>query len=341
VDLGNGTSTSALHAGIHVGNVASGSATHNTIDANLVSGNWSEGIWIAGPVQPGAVHTNFVTSNHVGTDASGTLGLGNDHQGVALTEGTSGNEVLLNVVSDNGYDGIGLQGFDNVPFPQPPIQTSNNLIERNIVGLDASATSPLPNAMHGITLGTYGPTVWGCADANTVRENVIAHNGGDGIAVVEVAVDTTNADGNRITRNSIWSNSGLGIDLGDDGVTPDDPLDPDSGANQELNFPVLTSARHTPLRTTISGSLQIDASPNLALIEVFEASVDPSGHGEGMRYLGAATPAPDGSWSLATTLLQPGDRVTATATDPSGNTSEFSQVVTVARGKVLPRVDPD
>jgi hypothetical protein len=333
VDLGNGTNTAALQAGIHVGNVAFGSATHNTIDANLVSGNWSEGVWIAGPVQPGSVDTNFVTNNRVGTDVSGTLGLGNDHQGVALTEGTTFNEVLFNVVSANGYDGIGLQGFGN--FPLPPIQTSNNLIASNIVGLDASGTSALPNAMHGVALGIYGPTVWGCADANTVRENVIAYNGGDGVAVFEdSAVNTFNADGNRITRNSIWSNSGLGIDLGDDFVTLNELFDADSGANQQLNFPLLTSARHTPASTTIRGTLQIDVSPSLALIEVFAASADPSGHGEGRLYLGAATPMPDGSWSLSTPLLLPGDQVTATATDPSGNTSEFSPAV-VVRGKVF------
>jgi hypothetical protein len=335
VDLGNGTNTAALRSGIHVGNTAFGSAMNNTIDANLVSGNWAEGIRIAGPIQPGAVGTNFVTSNFVGTDRSGALDLGNDHQGVALTEGTTANQILFNVVSGNDYDGIGLQGLNNVPFPQPPIQTSNNLIAQNIVGLDASATSPLPNAMHGITLGTYGPSVWGCADANTIDENVIAYNGGDGIAVVEDFVDTVNADGNRITRNAVWSNMGLGIDLGDDGVTPDDPGDLDTGANQELNYPVLTSALYTPAKTLIRGTLQIDVSPSLALVEIFKARVDPTGHGEGEVYLGSSVPAPDGSWSFTTTQLLPGDRVTTTATDSSGNTSEFSQVRKVIWGKVL------
>lgn len=341
VDLGNGTSTAVLRAGIHVSNVAFGNATHNTIDGNLVSGNWSEGVWIAGPVQPGAVNTNYVTDNRVGTDKSGSFDLGNDHQGVDLTEGTTDNEVLRNLVSGNDYDGIGLQGFPQ----QSPIQTANNLIAENVVGLDASATIPLPNSMHGITLGTYGPTAWGCTDSNTVRGNVIAYNGGDGIAVVEDGVNTFNADGNLITRNSIWSNLGLGIDLDDHGlglgVTSNDPGDLDTGANQYLNFPVLTSARHTPVKTTITGSLQIDVSPNLALVEVFKARVDPSGHGEGEVFLGAVVPAPDGSWSLTTTLLRPGDRVTATATDPGNNTSEFSQALAVVRGKVLPKNGTD
>ena len=309
VDLGNGTSTAVLRAGIHVGNVAFGSATHNTIDANLVSGNWSEGIWIAGPIQPGAVHTNFVTSNYVGTDRSGSIDLGNDHQGVALTEGTTLNEVLRNLVSGNDYDGIGLQGYDNVLFPPLlPIQTSNNLIAENVVGLDASASNPLPNTMHGITVGTYGPFDWGCADGNTIRENVIAYNGEDGIAVVEVQVDTVNGDGNRITRNSIWSNVGLGIDLeesGVSGVTSNDALDLDTGPNQGLNFPVITSATYTPGQTTIRGTLAIDVSPTLALVEVFAARTDPTGHGEGEVFLGSVTPAADGSWSLATTQLLP------------------------------------
>lgn len=342
LDLGNGTNTAALRAGIHVSNVPFGNATHNTLDANLASGNYSEGIWIAGPIQPGAVDTNFVTSNYVGTDRSGSLDLGNDHQGVALTEGTTDNEVLRNVVSGNDYDGVGLQGFSNSPLP--PIQTARNLIAENVVGLDASATIPLPNSMHGITLGTYGPGVLGrlgCTDSNTVRENVIAYNGADGVAVVEDSVDTINSDGNRITHNSIWSNLGLGIDLGDNGVTSDDTLDPDTGANQELNFPLITSARHTSAKTTIRGTLQIDVSPDLAVVEVFRARPDPSGHGEGEVFLGTAVPAPDGSWSLVTTQLLPGQRVTATATDPVNNTSEFCPAVLVVRGKVLPNNGTD
>ena len=64
---------------------------------------------------------------------------------------------------------------------------------------------------------------------------MIAFNNGPGIVVA------SGAD-NAVTRNSIFGNTGLGIDLGPTGPTPNDPGDIDSGANDLLNFPVLTSA---------------------------------------------------------------------------------------------------
>ncbi len=329
-DLGNGTNTSGLRGGIHVGNVAGGSADGNTIDRNLVSGNYADGVWIQGPFQPGTVSANFVTSNFVGTDRSGLVDLGNDHEGIALTEGTVANQILTNLVSGNDFDGIGLQGFSNEGFPQPPIQTSFNTIQGNTVGLDILG-NPLPNLYHGITLGTYGPSTWGCADANSVLQNTIAFNGRDGICVFEDGVDNINADHNLISENSIHGNLGLGIDLDDNGVTRNNPLDLDDGANQELNYPVPTQATYAGGQVVIQGTLDIDTPPETALVEVFKAAPDPSGHGEGQVFVGATIPDSMGNWTLTTALLAPGEHVTATATDLAANTSEFGPTLRIRR----------
>ena len=45
---------------------------------------------------------------------------------------------------------------------------------------------------------------------------------------------------------NINQTAGLGIDLGENGVTPNDHLDPDTGANNLRKFPVLTSAATRP-----------------------------------------------------------------------------------------------
>ena len=47
---------------------------------------------------------------------------------------------------------------------------------------------------------------------------------------------------NPITRNSISNNTGLGIDLGNDGVTPNDFQDLDGGPNEFQNYPLLSGA---------------------------------------------------------------------------------------------------
>ena len=90
------------------------------------------------------------------------------------------------------------------------IVRSDNLVQNNWIGTDASGT---------LDLGHAGPGVFINGGSGTqVLENVIAFNGvsagGTGVAV------SFRAAGNAIVSNSIYSNEGLGIDLNDDGVTP-------------------------------------------------------------------------------------------------------------------------
>ncbi|MHC4945568.1 MAG: hypothetical protein ACYTG7_21350, partial [Planctomycetota bacterium] len=319
IDRGNGRMTAFLWGGVHICNsLQGGFALDNIVDASLISGNWADGAWIEGPREPGDVGFNFVSFNHIGTDIQGVAPLGNDHEGVALTEGTHDNQIHENLISANLWDGVGIQGFNNYGFG-PPILTHNNFVFRNIIGMDINLL-PLGNGLHGVAIGEYGPGQWGCAMNNTIEENAIAYNGTDGVAVVEDWIDTFNADSNLITRNAIFSNGGLGIDLGNNGVGHQN-----SGANQDVNFPLITSVTYAAGFTTISGNVNINTPPNLATVEVFLAQLDPSGYGEGEVFLGSTTPNVAGNWSLTTDMLVPGDFVTATCTDMLNNTSEFCQ----------------
>ncbi len=325
---GNGWNMAGLWAGICIRNAPPDSITpafahDNTIEANVCSYNYSEGIHVMGPIQPGDVHSNLVLDNFAGLDISGTVDRGNAHTGIGLYEGAHDNVVGGNHSSGNGYSGIDLNGYNNVPFPPaPPIQTHSNTVQDNVVGLDYNG-NPMKNDYYGIAVGVYGPSFWGCADNNQIGPtNVVSQNDSDGVYVWEDPVNSTNADGNWITQNSIWDNGGLGIDLQVDGVTPNDPGDPDKLANQEMNFPVITSVVLAAGVTTISGTLDTP-NPDQATIEVFQARLDPTGYGEGRRYLGSAAPDPLGNWSLVDNTLVAGDSVTATATDQFNNTSEF------------------
>ena len=138
--------------------------------------------------------------------------------------------------------------------------------------------------------------------------------------------------GNTIQGNGIFSNTGLGIDLGGDGLTANDVDDSDTGANGLQNFPVLASV--TAGSTIIQGT--ITSAPNTDLrIEYFTSTAcDPSGNGEGGRFLGALDVTTDGSGVadvgvVFSETVAEGEFITATATDPSGNTSEFSQCALV------------
>ena len=149
------------------------------------------------------------------------------------------------------------------------------------------------------------------------------------------------AAGNRVLGNVIFSNTGLGIDLGANGVTNNDTDDPDTGANNFQNFPVITSAirSNTTRFTTISGTLNSNPSRNDILIQCFVAAPDPSGHGEGQIPIAQATTSTnangDGSFACVSPVPQAGQLVTATATVRRqfvGDTSEFSENVGVVPG---------
>jgi hypothetical protein len=180
------------------------------------------------------------------------------------------------------------------------------------------------NIRDGAFDNTIGGTVSGAA-------NRIAHNGEDGVSV------STTSKGNRALSNVIFSNTGLGIDLGANGVTNNDTDDPDTGANNLQNFPVITSAirTNTTRFTTISGTLNSNPSRNDILIQCFVAAPDPSGHGEGQIPIAQATTSTnangDGSFACVSPVPQAGQLVTATNTSGTasgtsiGDTSEFSQ----------------
>ncbi|HET8671104.1 MAG TPA: Calx-beta domain-containing protein [Candidatus Saccharimonadales bacterium] len=121
----------------------------------------------------------------------------------------------------------------------------------------------------------------------------------------------------------------MGIDLDQIGVTPNDPGDSDDGANKLQNFPTLTSVISNGNSTTIQGSLK--STPNTVFqIDFYSnAALDPSGNGEGALFFNTTSVTTDtnGDATINVTLplaLVAGRVVTATATDPDGNTSEFS-----------------
>jgi hypothetical protein len=67
-------------------------------------------------------------------------------------------------------------------------------------------------------------------------------------------------------------------------------------------------------------------------VEIFVADVDSTGYGEGKAFIGASTAAADGSFAVPINGAKTGDSVTATATNPGGNSSEFARNIKVGSG---------
>jgi hypothetical protein len=171
----------------------------------------------------------------------------------------------------------------------------------------------------------------GTASGNLVVFNTVAFNGGFGVWVMGSGM------GNHITRNHIYENGVLGIAIDAPNVIPNDPLDADTGANGRQNFPTLDSAFISGDNGVVMGAMH-GAANTAFTIEMFAGDAcDPSGYGEGQRFMVDTTATTDGAGSaefhggvsISSFLLTPGMFITATATDPDGNTSGFSQCVLV------------
>ena len=200
-------------------------------------------------------------------------------------------------------------------------------IQGNFIGTDVTGTAPQPNGVNGIEISPLSPntTVGGTGIG---AGNVIAFNGANGVAIQD------DSAGNLIRGNSIFSNGLLGIDLGADGVTPNDPGDPDTGANVRQNFPVLTSAGSSAGMTTITGALNSTLDTLFTLEFFVSPACDASGFGEGQTPIGTAMVMTNaaGDAPINVTLpvtVPPGQVITATATNPTNSTSEFSQCIIV------------
>ena len=154
--------------------------------------------------------------------------------------------------------------------------------------------------------------------------NIIANNDSAGI----VLMDETTIN-NRISQNSIFNNQYAGIEIFPQGTNENDSGDTDSGCNNLMNHPVITSV----IRDVNSGQIWISGTldtqnPQGATVELFIAH-QPTGLGiprEGHTYIGKATPHDNGTWlAVIDGEIASEEHIISTATDAVGNTSEFSE----------------
>ena len=297
--------------GIYVDLLSSATTIGGMVEGagNLISGNTLEGVLI-GPgfdFEGTAVDSTVVQGNKIGTNAAGTVALPN-RSGISVSVNTPNTTIggsaagAGNLISGNASGGVFLSGASGAVV-------QGNTISANAWGLAISVGSN--NTIGGLATGAGNAIV-----GNTLEG--IRLSGG------------TTAVGNRILGNSVTANGGLGIDLAADGVTLNDPGDADVGENRRQNFPVLTAASDA----SVVGTLNSVASRTYRVELFANDSCDTSGFGEGEAFLGfvdvATNASGNGAFSFApSTALAGGDFITATATDPDGNTSEFSPCLTV------------
>jgi parallel beta-helix repeat protein len=251
-----------------------------------------------------------VTSNVIGLNAAQTAALANS-TGIDVAYNNPPGEISNNVIAGNTGDGISLFYANNVVVTQ-------NRIGSNGFG------STFPN---GVGIEVYQ------SSSNTLGDgNIISNNRAYGILMTPTSVR------NVITRNSIYNNGQLGIELSNvypyDGPTANDPGDADSGPNGLQNYPIITHAT-AGAGVTITGSLSSTPNSTYTVEFFLNASCHGSGFGEGKTFVGSTSVTTDGSGTapfnvnFSSAAASPGMVVTATATDALGNTSEFSRCALV------------
>lgn len=285
-------------------------------EGNVISGNGfptnNGGVFILGNNATG----NKILGNFIGTDINGQVALRNRFEGIYILA-ANGNIIggespgAGNLISGNTTRGLRITN------------SCCTEISGNLIGTQFDGVTALPNGQFNVELeeNSNSNQVGGVLpDAG----NRVAYSGG-GFAAIRVRDLCAN---NAILGNAVFANTGLGIDLSAAGITANDNCDGDSGGNLRQNFPVLTQA-YGSANTGVRGYL--NSQPNTSYrIQFFSSpSCDSSGSGEGQDYLGDII-LPAGvscSNSIVATLTRAvpiGHVITATATDPANNTSEFS-----------------
>jgi CSLREA domain-containing protein len=304
---------------------SNGDGLDDLAERNLIAGSdFGVALWSS--------YSNVIAGNYIGTDRSGTRAIAN-WAGVLLTYESS-DRIEGNLISGNNY-GVASQYWNARTF-----------IWGNRIGTDATGFQPLGNHRAGVGVGS-GPQ--GAGEGFQIggrapgQGNIIAFNGWDWPAMANrgpgVLIATSSTDRtwlHTISGNSIHSNAGLGIDLASGvypnitlGVTPNDPGDGDYYVpNKFMNFPeiLLAEAGQT---TRVAGTLNTRPNRNVTLDFYANRAPDPSGFGEGERYLGSTSITTDAAGNASfdvrlNAATQTGEWITATATESGGDTSEFS-----------------
>ncbi len=291
---GIGNSSVSLYMGYQANNVIIGGSDPG--EGNLI-GNTSN----YGFTTEGAGTTNVtIQGNYFGTNPEGD-DHGSDWRGVLLRS--------PGVTFGGSQPGEGnVVGFNSTGLR---VEWPDSVLEGNYIGVLPNGTD-VGNS-YGIEMAGNNATLGGSASSG--QKNTVAFNY-TGVVVW--------GSGNNLERNSVHSNSYMGIDLGGDGSTSNDPLDVDTGANNLQNYPI--SSNIVRCDESSEGPVEkFNSTPNTQFtIDYYENPSWTAGSTppEAEEWVSSETITTDANGDADITI--PGSITTPSfiATDPSGNSSE-------------------
>jgi hypothetical protein len=259
-----------------------------------------------------------VANNVIGFQADGT-GSGGNASGIYVYN-SPGNVVQYNAIGNNASHGVILAGSGS----------SGNLVQYNTIGVDLNGGAA-GNGSGGVlvTFAAKNNTI-GAPVGATWGGNFIDNNGGPG-----VWISASGGAGNRVLDNAFQGNVGLDIDLAQSGPSANQPANPATGPNNLQNYPVLASAVRDVANATetVTGTLTSTPDTTYRLDLYWGAACLPNGRGYARYPLMKTylTTGALGSVSFTTSVAfgwtLPVGAISATVTDPAGNTSEIGNCV--------------
>ena len=227
---------------------------------NVISGNAVDGLQISSSSSDSPAAGNVVLGNFVGTDVTGEHALGNAWSGIHIINGSynsigaasAGNR---NVISGNGY-GVTID-------QQAGLYATGNVLDGNLIGVDAGGFSRLGNNHFGVlinnaqgnSIGRPGPGWIPGTLAPSTPSNVISGNGDAGVGLTGAASSNT-IQGNYIGVSIL----GTAYDDAQNGLNLNNPIGVAVDSFASYNTIGGTSAGSGNLITQ-SGSNRNDQNP--------------------------------------------------------------------------------
>jgi CSLREA domain-containing protein len=273
--------------------------------------------------------TTSIGGNLIGLAKDGVTVLGHGAAGIRYRDAQPGTAAMVSIGGDGALGNViggatapNGAGIVIAACPGPCPVEDVVTIGDNLIGLTADERLPAANT-YGIRVEDQSGATVKVGVGDFVDPNVIRFNTKAGILIAPPTSATSSAV--EVGPNRISDNGGLGIDLDGDGPTANDPGDIDVGRQ---NWPRVTRVTRTATTTTIEGTASGMAGSTLRLQFFANTTGDPSGYGEGDRWIGSHTVSLDGSGvaPFAVTLpvsLSSSEEVSAIAVGAS--VSEFSR----------------
>ncbi|MBT6515625.1 MAG: hypothetical protein HOK65_12745, partial [Crocinitomicaceae bacterium] len=290
-------------------------------EGNVIAGNTISGVQIDGASGASSANRLSLVGNSIGL---GIDGIANIPNGVGV--GISSNAEFISI-GENNCAGCGNLISANLNKGIEIDNANDVIVYNNKIGTDINGTA----AANGIGVEVNDGSFVTIGGTSPNSPNEISHNTGNGVNIIG------NSTGVDLSANSIFSNAGIGVDLNDDGVTPNDTGDSDTGPNDLQNFPVIMQAYECGAGTSIEYLLPFESGYSYA-VEFFEADID---NEEGKNFLGehfvTLTGTPAISIYVHPSVIANGTVIVANASKINGSfysTSEFSAAFTVTEPSV-------